>query len=198
MIKEFFKKLKWENIIVSLLAIALGIVCIAMPNPVSNAMCIVFGTFLIVIGCSLLVKYFAFDRFIGASALILSITTITLGIFCLVYPSSLQEILTVLFGLFIVISSISSLCDSLYLAKAKQKGWFILFLLSLITCILGIIVMFGTFETITLFAGISLIIDGAESLILTIIYSYRIKKAKKQLFSLTNQIELDENDYTTL
>ena len=58
--------------------------------------------------------------------------------------------------------------------------------------------MFGTFETITLFAGISLIIDGVESLILTIVYSYRIKKAKKQLFSLTNQIELDENDYTTM
>lgn len=198
MIKEFLKKLKWENIIVAILTICFGILCIALPNSVGNVLCIVFGSFLIAIGCSLLIKYFAFDRLIGASVLILSITTITLGIFCIIYPSSLQEILTVLIGLFIIISSLSILCDSIYCAKTKQTGWAILFILSLITCILGIIVMFGTFETITLFAGISLIIDGVETLILTIVYSFKIKNAKKRLFSLRNEIELDDNDYTTL
>jgi len=116
--------------------------------------------------------------------LILSIVTLALGIFCLVYPGTVQGILTVLFGLFIVIDSASSLSDSVYCAKADVKGWLLLFLLSLLTIILGVAVMFSTFDTVVVFAGCSLIVEGVRRLVVTLVFNKRIKEAKKSLKEL--------------
>ena len=89
--------------------------------------------------------------------------------------------MTVLFGMFIVLDSVSSLSDSIYLCKAKIRGWTVLFVLSLITIILGVSVMFSSFETVMIFAGCSLIIEGVRKFVTTLIYSRKIKVAKKQL-----------------
>lgn len=191
--KEFFKKLKWDSIIVSLLTIAIGVLCIVMPSEAGDVLLIIFGAMLIAIGATLFVRFFTTDRLFASHIMIMAVVSIVLGVMCLVQRSALQSILTILLGLYIVIDSLSSIGDSVYLCKAKVSGWFILFLLSLLSCGLGVVVMFSTFDTVMIFAGVSLLIEGVKRFTLTLTFSNKIRSARKQFEkSMQDVIEIEE------
>ena len=191
--KEFFKKLKWDSIIVSLLTIAIGVLCIVMPSEAGDVLLIIFGAMLIAIGATLFVRFFTTDRLFASHIMIMAVVGIVLGVMCLVQKSALQSILTILLGLYIVVDSLSSIGDSVYLCKAKVSGWFILFLLSLLSCGLGVVVMFSTFDTVMIFAGVSLLIEGVKRFTLTLTFSNKIRSARKQFEkSMQDVIEIEE------
>lgn len=189
--KDYLKKIKWDSIIIALLTIVMGILCVALPTGTGNVLCLVFGIYLIVAGVTLLIRFFWVDRFLGANLIVLSIVMILSGIFCLVYPDLMKTVLTVMFGVYIVIDSLSSMVDSIYCCKARVPGWLVLFLLSGITACLGVGVIFSSFETVVIFAGCSLIISGLERLFFTIFYSAKIKQAKKKVLKT---FKVDDND----
>lgn len=188
--KKFFKKVKWDSIITSILTILVGILCVAMPEGSAKVICIIFGISLLIIGATLLVRYFVFDPLFGGSLLIVAMSMIISGIFCLVNLAAVQSILTVLIGLFILVNSISSLADSVYCARARISGWWALLTLSILTAALGVAVMFSNFSTVMIFAGVSLIVDGVTYLITTIVFNHKIKQAKKVLLDKANDIVL--------
>ncbi len=191
--KEFFKKLKWDSIIVSLFTIAIGVLCIVMPSEAGDVLLIIFGAMLIAIGATLFVRFFTTDRLFASHIMIMAVVSIVLGVMCLVQRSALQSILTILLGLYIVVDSLSSIGDSIYLCKAKVSGWFILFLLSLLSCGLGVVVMFSTFDTVMIFAGVSLLIEGVKRFTLTLTFSNKIRSARKQFEkSMQDVIEIEE------
>lgn len=177
---NLFKKIKWDSIILSILMLAVGVLYVVLPSKAGDVTITVFGIMLIVAGLVSCVRYFMYDRFLSDHILIISIVMLVLGIFTLIYPKSIQAILTIVFGLIIVIDSISSICDSAYLLKAKVYDGIILMILSIITAILGVMVMFSNFESVMVFAGVSLIIDGVRKLVTTIVFSVKVTKAKKQ------------------
>ena len=185
-VQGFFKKVKWDSIIIATLTIVFGILCVAMPTRAGDALCIVFGAMLLTMSVALFVRFFTVDRFFGANLLIAAAVMLILGIFCLVYTSTLQSILTVLFGIFIFVDSMTSLTDSILCAKAKIKGWWVLFVLSILTACLGVCVVFSNFDTVIIFAGCSLIIEGLRRLVTTLVFSHKIKQAKKQLTQTQN------------
>lgn len=185
-VQGFFKKVKWDSIIIATLTIVFGILCVAMPTRAGDVLCIVFGAMLLTMSVALFVRFFTVDRFFGANLLIAAAVMLILGIFCLVYTSTLQSILTVLFGIFIFVDSMTSLTDSILCAKAKIKGWWVLFVLSILTACLGVCVVFSNFDTVIIFAGCSLIIEGLRRLVTTLVFSYKIKQAKKQLTQTQN------------
>lgn len=185
-VQGFFKKVKWDSIIIATLTIVFGILCVAMPTRAGDVLCIVFGAMLLTMSVALFVRFFAVDRFFGANLLIAAAVMLILGIFCLVYTSTLQSILTVLFGIFIFVDSMTSLTDSILCAKAKIKGWWVLFVLSILTACLGVCVVFSNFDTVMIFAGCSLIIEGLRRLVTTLVFSHKIKQAKKQLTQTQN------------
>ena len=185
-VQGFFKKVKWDSIIIATLTIVFGILCVAMPTRAGDVLCIVFGAMLLTMSVALFVRFFAVDRFFGANLLIAAAVMLIFGIFCLVYTSTLQSILTVLFGIFIFVDSMTSLTDSILCAKAKIKGWWVLFVLSILTACLGVCVVFSNFDTVMIFAGCSLIIEGLRRLVTTLVFSHKIKQAKKQLSQTQN------------
>lgn len=178
---SLFKKFKWDGIIISVLTIVLGILCVAMPSTSANALCYIFGGALMVMGIVLLVRYFAVDRLFGGYMLVIAITMLISGLFCVIYPDAVQGILTVLFGVFILVDSVSAMSDSIVCAKAKVKDWLVMFMLSLLTAILGIALMFSTFDMVMIFAGISLIVEGIKNLVVIFVFGKKIKDAKKQV-----------------
>lgn len=179
--KSWLKKIKWDSILVSIFTVLIGVLCVAMPTESGNVLCIIFGCSLIVMGVVYLAKYFAFEILIAEHLLILSIIMIISGVFCLIYPGAVKSVLTILFGLYIVIDSLSSLSDSMFCARSHIAGWIFLVIISVLTLGLGIAVMFSSFETVIIFAGISLIIEGIKRFVITLTFSKKIKQAKKQL-----------------
>ena len=78
--KEFFKKVKWDSIFISILTIALGILCVALPKTSGDAICIVFGCSLIAVGLMMFIRFFAYEHILGEYLFILAMLTVILAL----------------------------------------------------------------------------------------------------------------------
>ena len=182
-LRKSLNKFKWDSIIVAVLAIVVGVLCIVFPESSGDVLCIVAGVALLVTGATLFVKYLAYGGLLfGGYVLITVLTTMTLGVFCLVQPGIIKNVLTLLFGVFIVIDSANAMAESVACSRVGMPGWFCMFVLSFLTTVLGVLVMFSwTFESVMTFAGISLIIEGVRNFVTTVVFAGKVRKARKEL-----------------
>ena len=183
-IKKFFTKLKWEKLITAIVAIVLGIVFVADPNGSGDAVCKVAGVAMIVLAAAMLIRYFTSAQLFPEN-LIFSAVLLLLGIFFIAKSGVVMTVLGLFFGIFLVIDGASKIRDGIDAAKAKMQGWWIWFLLALLTIVLGVLVMFG--ESVMTLLGISLIVDGVSDIVTTLWLSAGVRKVKKE-------IEKDEKD----
>lgn len=189
--QNIFKKLKWDSIIVAALTIILGLLCVILPKGSGTALTNIFGAALVAMGITAVVRYFWGLRLISDMSLVIGTLMITLGVFTLINPSAIQAILVVLLGVFIIIDSMTEISESIYCARANVSGWFWLFLASVLTLGLGVVVAFSNFETVMILAGIALIIEGLKRLIITLVCAGKIREAKKQLMNAANEIIIE-------
>ncbi len=184
--------MKWDSIVIALITIALGLVCILLPTESASVLTTVLGVCLIVSGVVLFVQFCMLGGFIAGNLLVTSIAMLLVGVLCLMRPDLVQDFLTVLFGLYIFVDSLLALSDSLVCASARVSGWIIMFACSLVTAVLGIVVMFASFEWVMIFAGASLIVEGVRRLVITLTMSGKVRQAKKILHDAHT---IDEDDY---
>ena len=163
-IRGYFKALKWRSLIVAFSAILLGLLFILTPQASADVICYVAGILLLASGIAAVISYLASGR-----------------LFCLLRPEIIQGLLTVLFGVFLVIDGMMTLQDGVDCARARLAGWWVPALLGAVTIALGCVVLFGKFDSIMLLAGISLIADGVFDLIVTLAFSKRIRTAREKL-----------------
>lgn len=190
-LKKTLNRMKWDRILTAILAIVVGVLFIVLPNDSADVLCIVSGIMLIVAGIAALVGFILYGYLLGGHLLILGIALALAGVFCLVNPAVVKGILTVIFGIFVVVDGSVSIADSIDCARAHIGGWFVMLLLSIVTVVLGAVVMFGTFDTVMIVAGISLVVDGICDLIMTFVFSHRIREAKKALREVADVLYLD-------
>lgn len=183
-IKKFFTKLKWEKLVTAIVAIVLGIVFVADPNGSGDAVCKVAGVAMIVLAAAMLIRYFSSAQLFPEN-LIFSAVLLLLGIFFIAKSGVVMTVLGLFFGIFLVIDGASKIRDGIDAAKAKIQGWWIWFILALLTIVLGVLVMFG--ESVMTLLGISLIVDGVSDIVTTLWLSAGVRKVKKE-------IEKDEKD----
>ena len=183
-IKKFFTKLKWEKLVTAIVAIVLGIVFVADPNGSGDAVCKVAGVAMIVLAAAMLIRYFTSAQLFPEN-LIFSAVLLLLGIFFIAKSGVVMTVLGLFFGIFLVIDGESKVRDGIDAAKAKMQGWWIWFILALLTIVLGILVMFG--ESVMTLLGVSLIVDGVSDIVTTLWLSAGVRKVKKE-------IEKDEKD----
>lgn len=183
-IKKFFTKLKWEKLVTAIVAIVLGIVFVADPNGSGDVVCKVAGVAMIVLAAAMLIRYFTSAQLFPEN-LIFSAVLLLLGIFFIAKSGVVMTVLGLFFGIFLVIDGASKIRDGIDAAKAKMQGWWIWFILALLTIVLGVLVMFG--ESVMTLLGVSLIVDGVSDIVTTLWLSAGVRKVKKE-------IEKDEKD----
>lgn len=183
-IKKFFTKLKWEKLVTAIVAIVLGIVFVADPNGSGDAVCKVAGVAMIVLAAAMLIRYFTSAQLFPEN-LIFSAVLLLLGIFFIAKSGVVMTVLGLFFGIFLVIDGASKVRDGIDAAKAKMQGWWIWFILALLTIVLGVLVMFG--DSVMTLLGVSLIVDGVSDIVTTLWLSAGVRKVKKE-------IEKDEKD----
>ena len=185
-IRGYFKALKWRSLIIAFSAILLGLLFILTPQTSADVICYVAGILLLASGIAAVISYLASGRLFGSYALVSGIVLLVCGVFCLLRPEIIQGLLTVLFGVFLVIDGMMTLQDGVDCARAKLTGWWVPALLGAVTIALGCVVLFGKFDSIMLLAGISLIVDGVFDLIVTFAFSKRIRTAREKLRMYAN------------
>ena len=180
-IKRQIKIAKWDKVITALLAVIIGVLFIVLPDSSSDVLCAISGIVLMVAGVVAIVAFASYGFFFSGHALISGIALLLAGLFCIVNPNVVKDLLTVIFGIFIVIDGSTSIADSIECARAHVEGWVGMLILSVVTVVLGGLVMFGPFDTVMIFAGISLIIDGICDIIMICVFSHKVREAKKIL-----------------
>ena len=191
-IKNLFKKMKWETLITALITIVVGIVFLIEPENSSNILCLVIGISFVVLGAALLVRYFASGFLFGSTHLIMSVILLVIGIFSLSRPNAFKGIITVVFGIFLILDGLLKVKDGVDCCRAHVKGWWLLFVVSALSIILGSLVMFGSFDSIMIFAGISLIVDGVCDIITTLAFSSHVRKIEKRVHEVIEEYRSEE------
>lgn len=176
-----FLKYQWDGMLSSVTAIIIGLLFLIFPSASAGILCILTGILLLAVGLLWLITHLASNAFLDGASAFIPVTLLLLGLFFLLRPSAVQGLLTLLFGIFLVVDGVVGFTDALCCLKAHEPGWLFLLLISSLFIILGCIVTFGTFETVLRFGGICLIVDGIADLIVLLLFSKKIKKAKQKL-----------------
>ena len=171
---------KTGYIAVSILLAVLGIVLIAWPTFSVNALGVICGILLILFGGVKLVGYFSKDlyRLAFQYDMPFGILLIILGIIMLIHPGNLASFICVVFGLSVLISSLFNIQTALDAKKFGTNQWWLIFALSVIAAVWGLILVFRPSEAADVMAvllGITLLFESAVN-ICTVVTSVKIVK----------------------
>lgn len=171
---------KTGYIAVSILLAVLGIVLIAWPTFSVNALGVICGILLILFGGVKLVGYFSKDlyRLAFQYDMPFGILLIILGIIMLIHPGNLASFICVVFGLSVLISSLFNIQTALDAKKFGVNQWWLIFALSVIAAVWGLILVFRPSEAADVMAvllGITLLFESAVN-ICTVVTSVKIVK----------------------
>lgn len=149
------EELRWSMISASLIYLVLGLILILRPHDSSLFLCYVIGVALTGYGIFHFISYAMKATKNGASILIGVLST-AFGIYTLFQPAAIQGILFITLGILIVLNSLSALRHASLLKAFAFSGWWILALLSVLTTVLGFLIIFN-FE---LFGSFLMVITG--------------------------------------
>lgn len=183
-LERAIREFRWSYIITALAFLVLGIVMVVKPTLAMNALCYLVGIVLTVYGGFNIISFLMAKERIVTFELIVGIFTAAIGIFTLISPGSITNILQLVLGLVIIIDSLLGLKRAFALRDLDSRGWCAMLILSIAAAVLGILFMvkkdlFGTL----LFTAIGLVLtyQGISDLISVIQISIVGRRIKKEM-----------------
>lgn len=177
---ELVKKILRGQMTIAVIYIVLGLCLTFTPVGMVNLICkFVFGILLIAAGLYH-VGIYVLERMNATPLDLFSGTIIlVLGVFLFWNPQIVIRLLPMLLGAFVLIDSIWSLKGCLRLKKHGSGAWKILLGGSLIFIVLGIVLIANPFtivKNVVIFAGITLLVNGAADIVFMVLLRRGIKE----------------------
>lgn len=162
-----------SELFMSIVEIILGVLLLINPVGFTSGIIIVFGIVLAIMGVCHVVKYFRSDAKEAArsGSLTKGILFTLLGIFCTFRSEwfiATFPIITVLYGVLILVAGVSKLQIAVDMVRAKQKYWFLALISALLALVFaGLIIVnpFASTAFLWTFIGISLIVEAVIDVI---------------------------------
>ncbi len=189
----FMKKVVRSSIITSVLLAILGILLIIASEETVIAISYIIGGVLVLLGAFGVIDYIRKLKTELKSELdlVYAIVTIILGVLVITHPKAIASVIPFVLGVIIIINSSSKLNYAFQLKNQDNDLWKSTLVVSLLTTICGLILIFNPFTAATLFTRIVGIIILVYA-VLDIISSLTIRK---NIIKLHNALE--ENINTT-
>lgn len=165
MFLEYIKKYEKNSILISIIMILISILLIINPTGVLNVVMIIFGLAILIDGILRFISYFKSEKEsrVFSVELFMGIVEIMAGILVLIGKGIFISILPILIGIWIIVRSIMKLQISFNLKSADSERWILILISSIVSLLLGVLIIlnpFGTVVTITVIAGIILLISS--------------------------------------
>lgn len=149
----------------SVFLLVLGLILIIWPVQAMNLSCYILGAGAICFGCVKIVAYFLQREFAGfyRYSFVTGMLALLGGIFVLIKPEPIRNILTVVLGIILIVTSLIKMQNAFDLYRNRYKAWWSVLLASFIGASLGIVALFNPFATsiiLTRFLGISFVLDA--------------------------------------
>ncbi|MBR1377172.1 MAG: DUF308 domain-containing protein [Bacilli bacterium] len=174
--KQNLKEL-WENeLVTNIVLLVVGIILTIWPDESLNVAVNLVGSVVVLFGIVNLVMWFM-NKGNNYASLFIGILSFIVGIFIIVRSATVISIIHILLGIAVLADGITNM-KTLMNIKSDSKSWMALFISSIITIILGILLIFKPLfiaDMVTRIGGIVIILCALEGLLIM----FRIKKAIK-------------------
>jgi len=189
----FMNKVFRSSIITSIFLLILGLLLIISSEATIISISYIIGSILVLLGVIGIINYIRTfkSKYKNELDFIYGIVTIILGLLIIANPKAIASIIPFILGLVIIISSATKLQYAFQLKSSKNNLWKSTLILSILTTILGILLLFNPFEGAIV---ITQVIGGIIFVyaILDIISSLTIKRNIKNLHKVLEDIN-EEN-----
>ncbi|MDD6428701.1 MAG: DUF308 domain-containing protein [Lachnospiraceae bacterium] len=182
------KESRFSQIIIAVLAIILGVLCVARPDKAAGFIVSAVGLIILIVGIVMIVSKLK-DNNLRVPAIILGAVIATIGIFIFTHPDQTISLIFIAFGVLLVADSIQGITSSMVIKEAGGP-WSISLTMALISFVFGVICFMAPkfFPSLSfMIIGIMLIYDGVTS----IYSSIRAGRADK---SVVDSHIVDEKD----
>ncbi|MDD6381090.1 MAG: DUF308 domain-containing protein [Lachnospiraceae bacterium] len=186
--KEKMKDNRVSQILVALLAVVLGVLCIASPSAAANIMVRIIGIVILIVGIVMIVTKLG-DETLRIPAIILGAIIAAIGIFIFTHPGQTISLIFIVFGVLMIADAISEITASMAI-KAATGAWLPSFILAMISLIFGIICVLAPHfipDLSFVVIGIMLVYDGVTSI-------YSAIKANRAEKGVVDSHIVDEKD----
>ena len=143
MLFEVLDKLKQQTIISTIILMVLGLFMLVIPEQYDGAIVNVLGYVIILLGAVMVWDFIAGDKKLVSCILFTAaLLLILLGVYILVSGDNILRVLSVLFGILLMVDGLhSGLHAWMYARRAGKKWWGILIVLSILLFAFGIIIL---------------------------------------------------------
>lgn len=182
LMKKFFR----SSLIISLFLIALGILLICQSEATIIAIAYVIGGVIIALGLVSAIKFFKnmnSDKK-GELDLVYGIISVVLGIIVIQNPEAVASIMPIILGISIIISSATKLQYAFELKANNNNLWKTTMVISIISTLCGLVLLFNPFKAISYFTkivGIFIIIYAVLDMISTYTIKRNVKMFQKSI-----------------
>lgn len=186
-ISQFFSRIKWGYIIVSLFFLALGVLMVVRPDSSLMLICRGLGVLTAVFGLARIIQYFVrTPQGIGQRY------DFAGGLFCLLIAAlliwraaAIVQILSVVVGIFILIDSVFKLQVALDARRTGVSSWVMMMILACVSLLLGVLLVFDTFKgqaVISVIMGAALIYEALADLFTVFYVSRFVRDVKTAVY----------------
>lgn len=150
------KKYSGQSLLTSAILIVLSIFLIIKPDTFISIIMIILGVVSLISGIIQIVLYFKSSKEVKAFSvkLILGLVSIIFGLILIFSPKLILGFIVYIIGLWIILQSIIKFQIAINLKQFVNSSWKIMLILSIITLILGIILLFNPFGSLQNFISI--------------------------------------------
>lgn len=140
--REMLKEIKWSLILASLLYLFLGLSLLIWPHTSNLILCYIVAGVLTAYGLFNIIAYFGKERG-SVIGLVIGIICAGFGLYALVQPTRVSDIIFIILGVAILVDGATSLRRDLELRAAGFDRWWVPFALDVLILVLGCIVVFN-------------------------------------------------------
>ena len=172
------KSMGFMSLILCLVEIVIGILLLINPVGFTSGILIAFGIVMMIMGIADIVRYFTTNAAEAAAEGLLTSGLLAVGIgafctFCSDWLIATFPVITVLYGVLILVSGVAKLQTAIDMVRLKKKYWFIALIGAVLTLVVATMIICNPFaSTVFLwtFIGVSLILEAVID-ILAVIFS---------------------------
>lgn len=193
--KSFFK----SSLVSSLILMLLGILLVFQSEATILAISYIIGSVLIAIGVLAIIDFVRRESkktsYIEDLSIVYGAVCIILGILIITNPTAIASIIPIVIGIGIIINSCNKLQYAIQLKSNENDLWKSTMIISIISTLCGIILIFNPFQAavgITRIVGIFIVIYSILDIISTITIKRNVKKFHKELEETIKDAEIIE------
>lgn len=181
-IKELLKKIKADIMMSAVVSILVGAAVMIWPGQTTVLLCRAIALILLIMGIAELIAY-ASNRKVRRFGLPSGIVLTAIGIYIMMKPGIILQILSMLIGIVLVLHGIKDIQLVMEGKTSSSKRWWLPSLFSTITIMFGLMLIWDYFQAATLVAwmlGLALVYDGISDILILMRLSSAQKEAREE------------------